>query len=465
MKKHFLKGLLIKITSVACSAAILCSSLTVDTSAATIYNDTTSGSSRTDTIVWPEAPEVNSSSCILIDADTGSILFERNSHEKCYPASTTKILTGLLTIENCNLDDVITFSQAAANSINVTEDANLGSKAGEQYTVDQALHGLLLYSANEIAYALGEHVAGSMDAFIDMMNAKAKELGALDTHFANPSGLFNANHYTTAYDMAMIARGCYNNASFVSIDSMADAYVIPPTNMTPTQRTIRHRHKMLKGRAYYYEYCKGGKTGFTDESQNTLVTFAEKDGMRLICVVFKEPDDEIRYVDTRTLFDWGFANFQKSTTTGSQLGAMFSNDNYYNSSVFSNLALDFGLNASFITIPNKSSLSDVTMTVDDNYDMTNENGVMTTHLKFLYNNNTVGTTTLNISAAGTDTGSLLPYVQTSTASTYKPKQCIRINIWIIVGIGVVILFIIYIIDERARRKRQRRHYNRRRRHF
>ena len=102
--------------------------------------------------------------------------------------------------------------------------------------------------------------------------------------------------------------------------------------------------------------------------------------MRLICVVFKEATDDLRYTDTKTLFDWGFSNFQKSTTTGSQLGAMFSNDNYYNSAVFSTLSLNFGLNASFITIPNKSSLSNVTMTVDDNYDMTNENGVMTTIL-------------------------------------------------------------------------------------
>lgn len=360
------------------------------------------------------------------------------------------------------MDDVVTFSQAAATSINIYEDANLGCKVGEQFTVNQLLHGLLLYSANEMAYALGEHVAGSIDAFVDMMNAKAKELGALNTHFANASGLYNTNHYTTAYDMAMIARGCYNNASFVSIDSTADAYVIPATNMS-AQRTIRHRHKMLKGRSYYYEYCKGGKTGYTDESQNTLVTFAEKDGMRLICVVFKEATDDLRYTDTKTLFDWGFSNFQKSTTTGSQLGAMFSNDNYYNSAVFSTLSLNFGLNASFITIPNKSSLSNVTMTVDDNYDMTNENGVMTTHLKFLYNDNTVGTTTLNISAAGTDTGSLLPYVSTDVSSSYKPKTCIKINIWVVVGIGAVILFIIYIIEERARRKRQRRHYNRRRR--
>ena len=166
-------------------------------------------------------------------------------------------------------------------------------KAGEQITVEQALYGLLLYSANEIAYGLAEQVAGSADAFIDMMNNKAKELGAINTHFANPSGLYNPNHYTTAYDMAMIARGCYNNASFVNIDSTSSSYTIPATNMS-AQRTIKHRHKMLKGREFYYEYCKGGKTGFTDESLMTLVTFAEKDGMRLICVVFRSPDDSTR---------------------------------------------------------------------------------------------------------------------------------------------------------------------------
>ena len=405
-----------------------------------------------------DMPKTSSRIALIYDRASGEVIYEKNGYRKAKMASTTKIMTSLIVLEKGNLSDTVTVSKKAAG----TGGSRLGLKTHDKITVNDLLMGLMLESGNDAAIALAEHISGGVERFADLMNAKAKELGALNTHFANASGLYNTDHYTTAYDMAMIARGCYNNASFVSIDSTADAYVIPATNMS-AQRTIRHRHKMLKGRAYYYEYCKGGKTGYTDESQNTLVTFAEKDGMRLICVVFKEATDEIRYVDTRTLFDWGFANFQKSTTTGSQLGAMFSNDNYYNSAVFSTLSLNFGLNASFITIPNKSSLSNVSMTVDDNYDMTNENGVMTTHLKFLYNDNTVGTTTLNISAAGTDTGSLLPYINNDVSSSYKPKTCIRINIWILVGIGAVILFIIYIIEERARRKRQRRHYNRRRR--
>ena len=289
---------------------------------------TASDSSTAPKAAWPDAPSITCESAILIDADTGSILYEKDSHRKAYPASTTKILTGLLTIENCNLNDTMTFSSKAANSVNPYEDANLSMKAGEQITVEQALYGLLLYSANEIAYGLAEQVAGSADAFIDMMNNKAKELGAINTHFANPSGLYNPNHYTTAYDMAMIARGCYNNASFVNIDSTSSSYTIPATNMS-AQRTIKHRHKMLKGREFYYEYCKGGKTGFTDESLMTLVTFAEKDGMRLICGVFRSPDDSTRYIDTRALFDWGFGNFKKSTTSNSQISSLFSTDNYY----------------------------------------------------------------------------------------------------------------------------------------
>ena len=229
---------------------------------------------------WPQAPDIVAQSAILIDADTGAILYEKDAHAKGYPASTTKILTGLLTIENCGLDETVTFSSAAANSVTY-EDASLGTKAGEQYSVEQALYGLLLYSANEIAYGLAEHVSGSLAAFTELMNKRAKELGAINTHFANASGLHDVNHYTTAYDMAMIAKGCYNNSTFVNIDSTSTTYTIPPTNKTDTARNFKHRHLMLKGRQYYYEYCKGGKTGFTDQAGYTLVTFAEKDDMRM----------------------------------------------------------------------------------------------------------------------------------------------------------------------------------------
>ncbi len=424
-----------------------------------------SGNGETPSAAWPDAPSITCESAILVDADTGSILYEKDSHRKAYPASTTKILTGLLTIENCNLNDTMTFSAKAANSVNPYEDANLSMKAGEQITVEQALYGLLLYSANEIAYGLAEQVAGSADAFVDMMNKKAKELGAINTHFANPSGLYDPNHYTTAYDMAMIARGCYNNASFVNIDSTSSSYTIPATNMS-AQRTIQHRHKMLKGREFYYEYCKGGKTGFTDESLMTLVTFAEKDGMRLICVVFRSPDDSTRYVDTRALFDWGFNNFKKSTTSDSQISSLFSTDNYYSSDVFEKSKLGFNLNASFITIPVKGSTSDVTMDVNTDYDITNSDDKLTARLNYKYGDNIVGTTTLTISSGNAVKDSQLPYLGNEAKDTsLTPKKCLKVNIWLIIGAVAAILIVITIVNNRTLSNNRNRHYSRRKLRF
>lgn len=439
------------------AAALLVSS-PIQTFAALSSTGSVVSSVDTNSTTWPSAPDVSAGSCILIDADTGSILYEKNAYEKCYPASTTKILTGLLTIENCSMSDIVTFSKEAVASVNITEDANLGTKEGEQYTVEQALYGMLLYSANEIAYGLAEHVAGDLESFVDMMNAKAAEVGALNTHFANASGLFDQNHYTTAYDMAMIARACYNNATFVSIDSTYTTYTIPATNKTDTARTFKHRHKMLYGREYYYEYCKGGKTGFTDESQYTLVTFAEKDGMRLICVTFQEPDDASRFVDTKALFEWGFENFTKTTTSSSNISSLLTNDTIYTSDVFTSRALNYNLTASFITIPNSGSSSDVTVAIDDNYDLTNDNGDLTVHLKYLFGENVVGTTTLTISSNDSTNTSLLPYLEESdSSSNYTAKKCLRINLWILLGViafAIILAFVIKNYNSNSRRRRR-----------
>ncbi|MBQ2472965.1 MAG: D-alanyl-D-alanine carboxypeptidase [Lachnospira sp.] len=439
------------------AAALLVSS-PIQTFAALSSTGSVVSSVDTSSTTWPSAPDVSAGSCILIDADTGSILYEKNAYEKCYPASTTKILTGLLTIENCSMSDIVTFSKEAVESVNITEDANLGTKEGEQYTVEQALYGMLLYSANEIAYGLAEHVAGDLESFVDMMNAKAAEVGALNTHFANASGLFNENHYTTAYDMAMIARACYNNATFVSIDSTYTTYTIPATNKTDTARTFKHRHKMLYGREYYYEYCKGGKTGFTDESQYTLVTFAEKDGMRLICVTFQEPDDASRFVDTKALFEWGFENFTKTTTSSSNISSLLTNDTIYTSDVFTSRALNYNLTASFITIPNSGSSSDVTVAIDDNYDLTNDNGDLTVHLKYLFGENVVGTTTLTISSNDSTNTSLLPYLEESdSSSNYTAKKCLRINLWILLSViafAIILAFVIKNYNSNSRRRRR-----------
>ncbi len=407
------------------------------------------------TFSWPEAPETVSGSVILIDADTGAILYQKNPHIKSYPASTTKILTGLLTIENCSMDEIVTFSDEAANSV-AYGDASIGTKPGEQYTVEQALYALLLHSANELGYGLAEHVSGSLDAFLELMNERARELGAINTHFANASGLHDDNHYTTAYDMAMIARGCYNNATFVNIDSTYSTYTIPPTNMTDEPRYIRHRHQMLKGRPYYYEYCKGGKTGFTDEAGNTLVTFAEKGDMRLICVCFQSTDTD-RYTDTRSLFDWGFANFKKVTASSGSISSLFSDSNYYKSNVFAGNSLRFHLNASTLTIPNDASVNDVTLDIDDNYAASVSDDTYTAHLHFMYGSNTVGAVTLTISSAGNESAlGNLPY-KNDTAGENAPeaKKELVVSLWVIAAAGIAMLIIAYIFSEIRRTKRRK----------
>lgn len=407
---------------------------------------------------WPIPPEISSLSAILVDADTGAILYEKNAHEKAYPASTTKMLTGLLTIENCNLSEVVTASYAAASSVTY-EDANIGTKVGEQYTVEEALYALLLYSANEVAYMLAEHVGGSLASFTDMMNSRAKELGALNTHFSNASGLYDPNHYTTAYDLAMIGRGCLNNASFISFDSYADVYTLAPTNKTATSRTLYHRHKMLKGRTYYYEYCKGGKTGFTDESQYTLVTFAEKDGVRLVCVVLKSGDNQ-RFEDTKKLFNYGFSSFAPHTVSESDLSTLFSNSNYFHSRVFGNSVINFSMSAANIQLPHGVDSSSVEMKVDTS-NLADIQNHLTTRVSFLYDNHVVGTSALSLSAADSPADSLLPLTPHQEHSSYTQRRGLIINVWFLLTVIFAVFSVywirnIYLNNRELKRRRRGR---------
>ena len=219
---------------------------------------------------WPQGPPVEAESVVLMDVDYGVTLYEKNAHQKQYPASITKIMTALLTVENANLSDVVTFSETAVYGIEPGS-SHIGIDVGEQLTVEQSLYGLMLASANEVAMGLAEHVAGSVEAFVDMMNQRAQELGCKDTHFVNPHGLHDENHYTTAYDMALIAKAAYQNRTFRGITGTAQ-YEIPATNMEEETRYLVNNQKLLSTDEWYYLGCRGGKTGFTDQAMNTLVT-------------------------------------------------------------------------------------------------------------------------------------------------------------------------------------------------
>ncbi len=313
---------------------------------------------------WPVAPELTAGSAILIDADSGTILYQRDCHMKAYPASVTKLMTALLTVENCSLSETVTFSHDAAHSI-TWEDSQIPVVEGEQYTVEQALYALLLKSANEVAYGLGEHVAGDINTFAQMMTARAAELGALGTNFANASGLSHPEHYTTAYDIAMFSRACMNNPTIMEIMTTRQ-YVIPPSNKYGYERTINQSHKMLVSGEFYYEYARGGKTGFTDESLYTLCTFATKGEMNLIAVVLRCPEPTDRFSDTIKLFEYGFNNFEKLTLTSADTSSLLGSSDYYNSKVFGGSNVSFSLASSAVTVPMGTSVDDIEMVINRN---------------------------------------------------------------------------------------------------
>lgn len=248
-------------------------------------------------------PEIQAQGAVLMDAATGNLLYSKEAETKFYPASITKLMTALLVAEKCSLDDTVTFSKTAVTNLE-SGAVTLGLVEGDKLTVRQSLYGLLLKSANEVANGLAEHTAGSISKFADMMNARAKELGCMNTNFVNPNGLNNSNHYTTPHDMALIARAAFQNGTVSKIASTL-SYQIPATQKAAA-RTISLGHKMLyPNDARYYQGVIGGKTGYTSLAGNTLVTCAERDGVRLIAVIMKSKSTQ--YTDTSALLDYGFA--------------------------------------------------------------------------------------------------------------------------------------------------------------
>lgn len=319
---------------------------------------------------WPSDISISADGGILMDINSGAVLYEKNSHEPYYPASITKILTALIVIENCSLDETVTFSNTAVNSLEPNSSI-LGARAGDTLSVRDCLYALLLQSANEVANALAEHCAGSMDAFAEMMNERVAELGCTDSHFANPSGLNDPNHYVSAYDMALIAKAAFNNPTFVEIDSTT-YYDVPAGKLKQYPDGWRYyaHHRMLrKNDSLYYNGVIGGKTGYTSLAGNTLVTCAERDGMKLVAVVLN--GHQTHYSDTKALFDYGFKNFKSVPVANQDSTYSKVADDLTISGIFSGSATRLTVNKnSAVTLPADGSFSDVTSTLD--YSLTDD---------------------------------------------------------------------------------------------
>ena len=368
--------------------------------------------------VWPKGPQNGCESAILMEVDTGAILYAKNIDERLYPASTTKLMTALLVVENCQMDEVVTFSDEAIDN---TEwgSSRIGIMKGEQLTVEQCLYGLLLGSANEVAYGLAEHVGGDLDSFVKMMNDKATELGCTNTHFMNASGLPDPDHYVSARDLAIIARAFFSNETLSMISGTA-RYVIPSTNKTDEERPQENHHKMIQGKKYAYDGIIGGKTGFTADARQTLVTCAQREGMKLVCVVMKD-ESPYQFTDTADLLDYGFASFQKLNVADNETRYNIRSASFFKTKIdimgSSRDILSLNRTGS-IVIPKGMAFEDATVQVD--YDTDTKGAVA--RLDYYVGDNRVGGTTLDYAS---NDDQIFEFANIITNSSDDQPQSIR----------------------------------------
>ncbi len=254
-----------------------------------------------------EELDLKSQTAVLMDLDTGQVLYNKDMNRRVYPASTTKVLTALVVLENANPDEIVTVHQTALEDI-TWDSSHIALTDGEQFTVDNGLYALMLPSANDAANALAEHVAGSQETFAEMLNERAREIGALHTHFTNAHGLHDDNHYTTAYDMALITRAAMENEMF-RVYFGAARYTMPATNKNEERPFTNYQYQLVKETGYYDPRVVGGKIGYTEEAQHTMTTVAKYGDRTLICTVMGSPKRGDKFDDTEKLLDFGFGEF------------------------------------------------------------------------------------------------------------------------------------------------------------
>ena len=345
---------------------------------------------------WPTGPVISAESAILMDADTGAILYAKNIHQKEYPASTTKILTTLIASERCSMDEIVDFSYDAVHDIDPGSN-HIAIEPGEQLTMEECLNAILIRSANEVSFAVAEHISGTTwQDFGDIMNERAKELGCVDSHFVNPNGLPNEEHYTSAYDLAMIGKAFFANEALCKM-TMTHMLHILPSERQPDDIMEVNKMELIPGGKYAYPYLVGCKTGYTDVARSTLVSCAEKNGMKLICVVMRDENPNY-YEDTISLFDYGFSNFQRVNI--SQTETKYNIDNagafYSGNDIFGNSKPILQLNQNdSITLPNTITFRDASSAISYDNTAPGQAAVIT----YTYNDVVLGTASIDFTAS------------------------------------------------------------------
>lgn len=342
---------------------------------------------------WPKGPLVGAESAIIMEANTGIILYSKNIHEQLYPASTTKILTCLIAAETSSLNEMVTFSQNAVFSLSPGS-SNMGMDVGQALTMEEALYGILVGSANETANAVAEHIGGSIEGFADMMNQKAQELGCTDSHFSNANGLHADDHYTSAYDLATIARAFFQNELLAKISGTPTRH-FEPTDTQPDDFILRTHHRLVTGE-YSYEGIIGGKTGYTDTARQTLVTCAEQNGMKLICVVMKEESPN-QFTDTIDLLNYGFSNFEIVNVAENETKYNINNADFFQTEndIFGSSKPILSLNRSdYLILPKTASFEDTQSSISYEIEDVNQLAI----IDYTYHGIYVGSASIDVAA-------------------------------------------------------------------
>lgn len=426
---------------------------------------------------WPSNISIEAEGGIVMDADTGTVLYGKNIHVPYFPASITKILTALIVIEQCDLDEKVTFSHNAVYNVEANS-SSAGIDVGDELTVRDCLYALILKSANEAANALAEHVGGTMEGFAAMMNEKTKALGGTDSNFVNPSGLNNPNHYTSAYDMALIGMAAIQNPTFVAIDS-ALYYDLPPTKRSPEGYRIYPGHKMIKkNMPEYYPGAYGGKTGYTSLAGNTLVTFSKKNDMSLVTVILN--GHSTHYKDTKKMLDFGYENFKSIPVADYETNYTGVENDMTIAGLAASELNGFQIDSSSkITLPKNADFSMVTSALS--YDLTdNAPSNAIGKIQYAYGERQIGTAYLEMKSSSIATIAVpsttiddiasitLEEPAGSSPSLLKePRFHISSIVWVILSVilvlGLFALFLIFFKIRQNKKEREARNMRRERR--
>ncbi len=422
---------------------------------------------------WPLDTGCQSEAGIVMDMDSGAVLFAQNIHVQEYPASITKLLTALVVVENASMDDQVTFSHDAVYNVEDGSGNKLQLEEGDVLSVKDCLYVMLLQSSNQAANALAEHVAGSREAFADMMNEKAASLGCRESHFVNPSGLNDPEQLTSAYDMAQIGAAVFNNQTLLEICSATSA-TLPPTINNPNGRTYSMEHKLVvtdnSDDENYYPSAVAGKTGYTSLAGQTLVTYAEQNGRRQVAVTLKSTQ-RTHYSDTKTILEFGFARFKNVSVAENETNYVTGDEPVTIGDVSyepSDLYLD---EKAVITLPNDAQFSDADQYLQTEIPASHPEGAVG-RIIYTYNDRQIGVAwvysktvvsaaavseessentemTESIASTGTDTTDSntngTPSDVNDAKKDKKPLELTR-GTWIAVGIGAAILLVVLIIS-------------------